>query len=125
MVRILSERLAVSEDRHSELVRKEVPARLASLIRKLIEHQAIVVSDGSCMVPTRFTHRQLASMVGANREAVTRAFKKLRRAGSRSGTGTSTSRTRRRWSVWPTRRAEMKAAARRLVHVPEASFAAR
>jgi DNA-binding transcriptional MocR family regulator len=108
MVRILSERLAVCEDRLSELVRKEVPARLASLILKLIEHQAIVVSDGSRMVPTRFTHRQLASMIGANRETVTRAFGKLRRAGSRSETGTSTSRTRRRWSVWPTRRAEMK-----------------
>ncbi len=81
MVRILSERLAVCKDRLSELVRKEVPARLASLILKLIEHQAIVVSDGSRMVPTRFTHRQLASMIGANREAVTRAIAKLREGG--------------------------------------------
>jgi len=81
MVRILSERLAVCEDRLSDLVRKEVPARLARLILKLSEYEGIVASDGSRRVPTRFTHRQLASLVGANREAVTRAFGKLRRAG--------------------------------------------
>ena len=72
MVRLLSERLGVCEDRLSNLVRKEVPARLASLLLKFSEYQGIVVSDGSRKIPTRFTHRQLASMVGANREAVTR-----------------------------------------------------
>jgi CRP/FNR family transcriptional regulator len=34
------------------------------------------------MIPTRYTHQQLASMVGSNREAVTRAFGKLRKAGA-------------------------------------------
>ena len=81
MVRILSERLAECEDRLSDLVRKEVPARLASLILKLSEYQGLVVSDGSRKVSARFTHRQLASMIGANREAVTRAFRRLRREG--------------------------------------------
>jgi CRP/FNR family transcriptional regulator, cyclic AMP receptor protein len=81
MVRLLSERLGVCEDRLSDLVRKEVPARLASLILKFSEYQGIVVSDGSRKVPTRFTHQQLASMVGANREAVSRAFGKLTKGG--------------------------------------------
>jgi CRP/FNR family transcriptional regulator len=79
---LLSVRLGVAEDRISDLTRKEVPARLASLVLKLIEYEGVVVSDGSRQLPTRYTHRQLASMIGANREAVTRALKRLREGGS-------------------------------------------
>jgi CRP/FNR family transcriptional regulator, cyclic AMP receptor protein len=82
MVRLLSERLGVCEDRLSELVRKEVSARLASLLLRFSEYQGILVRDGSRKIPVRFTHRQLASMVGANREAVTRSLKTLRDTGS-------------------------------------------
>jgi CRP/FNR family cyclic AMP-dependent transcriptional regulator len=32
-------------------------------------------------IPTRYTHQQLGNMIGANREAVTRAFARLRDAG--------------------------------------------
>ncbi len=81
MARLLSARLAVCEDRLSDLVRKEVTARLASLILKFGEYQGIVVSDGSRRIPMRLTHRQLASMVGAKREAVTRAISTLKAAG--------------------------------------------
>src|SRR5215204_4857770 len=34
------------------------------------------------MIPTRFTHSQLASLVGSNREALTRALGRLRKAGA-------------------------------------------
>jgi CRP/FNR family transcriptional regulator, cyclic AMP receptor protein len=34
------------------------------------------------MIPTRYTHNQLASMVGSNREAVTRAFAGLQEVGA-------------------------------------------
>ena len=81
MVRALSERLGVCEDRLSDLVRKDVTGRLASLLLKFSEYQSVVVSDGSRKIPLRLTHRQLASMVGAKREAVTRAFVRLREAG--------------------------------------------
>ncbi len=81
-IRLLSERLAACEGRHSELIRKEVPARLAGLILSLSEHQGVITPDGSCRRPTRYTHQQLASMVGSNREAITRAFGKLRKAGT-------------------------------------------
>ena len=33
------------------------------------------------MIPTHYTHQQLGSMIGANREAVTRAFSKLQEGG--------------------------------------------
>jgi CRP-like cAMP-binding protein len=81
-IRLLSERLAVSEGRLSDLIRNEVVARLAGLILSLSEHQGIVTGDGSRRIPTRYTHQLLASMVGSNREAITRALGRLRKAGA-------------------------------------------
>jgi CRP/FNR family transcriptional regulator, cyclic AMP receptor protein len=81
-IRLLSEWLAACEGRLSEMIRKEVPARLAGVILGLSEHQSVVMADGSRTIPTRYTHQQLASMVGSNREAVTRAFGKLRKVGA-------------------------------------------
>ena len=82
MIRLLSERLAVCASRLSDLIRKEAPARLAGLILGLSEYQGVLTVDGSRRIPTRYTHQQLASMVGSNREALTRAFGKLRKAGA-------------------------------------------
>ena len=81
-IRLLSERLAACEGRLSDLIRKEVPARLAGLILSLSERQGVVTGNGSHRIPTRYTHQQLASMVGSNREAVTRALGRLRKAGA-------------------------------------------
>ena len=81
-IRLLGERLSVCEERLLDLARKEVPARLASLILGLSErHGLVTASSGGRMIHTRYTHNQLASMVGSNREAVTRALSRLRRAG--------------------------------------------
>jgi CRP/FNR family cyclic AMP-dependent transcriptional regulator len=82
-IRLLTERLAACEGRLSDQIRKEVVARLAGLILSLSEHQGVVMDDGSCMIPTRYTHQQLASMVGSNREAITRDLGRLRKAGAR------------------------------------------
>ena len=81
-IRLFSERLAMCEVRSSDLVRKEVPARLAGLILRLSAHQGVVMGDSSHRMLPRYTHQQLASMVGSNREAVTRAFGRLRKAGA-------------------------------------------
>jgi CRP/FNR family transcriptional regulator, cyclic AMP receptor protein len=81
-IRLLSERLAVSESRLSDLIRKEVPARLAGLILSLSDYQGVLMGDGSRRIPTRYTHQQLASLVGSNREAITRAFGRLRKSGA-------------------------------------------
>lgn len=76
LVHLLSERLAEYEVRMEDLSLKEVPERLASLLVLLIESQGIRGSDGYWL-PTRYTHQHLGSMVGANREAVTRAIRRL------------------------------------------------
>jgi CRP-like cAMP-binding protein len=81
-IRVLSQRLSTCEDRLSNLVHKEVSARLASLILGLSEHQVTTTAHGGRMIPTRYTHQQLASMVGSNREALTRALGGLRKAGA-------------------------------------------
>ena len=80
-IRVLGERLSTCEVRLSDLVRKEVPARLASLILGLSEYQGVVTVNGSRMIPTRYTHNHLASMVGSNREALTKALGRLKREG--------------------------------------------
>jgi CRP/FNR family transcriptional regulator len=59
-----------------------VPARLATVVLGLSEHQGVVTGEAYRIIPTRYTHNQLASMVASNREAVTRALGKLRKAGA-------------------------------------------
>jgi len=81
-IRLFGERLEEYEGRLSDLVRKEVPARLAGLLLRLSERDNSVAGDGERRIPVRYIHRQLASMVGANREAITRAFGVLRKAGA-------------------------------------------
>ncbi len=80
-IRVLGERLSACEGRLSDLARKEVPARLASLFLGLSERQGILTGKGYRVIPTRYTHQQLAGMVGSNRESVTRALGLLKRAG--------------------------------------------
>jgi CRP/FNR family transcriptional regulator, cyclic AMP receptor protein len=81
-IRLFGERLDEYEDRLSDLIRKEVPARLAGLLLRLSERKDTMAGDGERRIPARYTHRLLASMVGSNREAVTRAFGVLRKAGA-------------------------------------------
>ena len=91
LVRDLAERLHASERRYADIVGKDVPARLATLILTLVDSEGVVlslvdservVSTQSYRIPTRYTHDQLASMIGCKRVAVTRAFRKLEEGGA-------------------------------------------
>jgi CRP/FNR family transcriptional regulator len=81
LVRELAERLHASEARYADIIGKDVPARLATLIMTLLESEGVVSSE-SYRIPTRYTHEQLASMIGCKRVAVTRAFSRLKDAGA-------------------------------------------
>ena len=74
---VLGRRLIETEGRLADLACKEVPERLASQILRLLQSEGIVTREGY-KIPTPYTHRQLGTMIGARREAVTRAFGKLR-----------------------------------------------
>jgi CRP/FNR family transcriptional regulator, cyclic AMP receptor protein len=78
---VLSERLSRTEDRMEDIALKEVPARLAGFILQLIESEGVVTREGY-KVPTHYTHRQLATMIGSKRETVTKAFTLLQQAGT-------------------------------------------
>ncbi len=78
--RMLATQLMLMEDRWADMVEKEVSARLAGVLYMLAESEGVMTSEGP-MIPTRYTHAQLASMIGANREAVTRAIGALREGG--------------------------------------------
>jgi CRP/FNR family cyclic AMP-dependent transcriptional regulator len=81
----LAEELAtlamLMEDRWADTVEKEVTERLAGLLYMLGKLHGVVSKAGP-MIPTRYTHRQLSSMIGSNREAVTRALAELQEGGS-------------------------------------------
>jgi DNA-binding transcriptional regulator YhcF (GntR family) len=47
----------------------------------LLEKEGVVTGDHSLKIPTHYTHQHLGTMIGANREAVTRAFGQLQDEG--------------------------------------------
>jgi CRP/FNR family transcriptional regulator, cyclic AMP receptor protein len=81
LVRELAEKLHASEARHADIVGKDVPARLATLILTLMDSEGVVSSE-SYRIPNHYTHERLASMIGCKRVAVTRAFRKLEEGGA-------------------------------------------
>jgi CRP/FNR family cyclic AMP-dependent transcriptional regulator len=81
IISLLSERLHYYETRMEDVTLKEVPARLASLILFLVESEGVQI-PGEIRIPTRYTHEHLGTMIGANREAVTRAFGRLQDEGA-------------------------------------------
>src|SRR5215203_2055299 len=81
LARTLANRLQLMEDRWADMVEKEVSERLAGLIYMMVESVGAMTKEGP-MIPTRYTHQQLGSMVGSNREAVTRALGDLQGRGA-------------------------------------------
>ncbi len=71
---LLSERLRRYEIRLEDITLKDVPTRLASMILLLVEAEGVVTSEGYVRIPTHYTHQRLGTMIGTNREAVSRAF---------------------------------------------------
>jgi CRP-like cAMP-binding protein len=78
---LLSERLRRYESRLEDLSLKGVTARLASLLVLLIESEGVVSGEHRLKIPTHYTHEHLGTMIGTNREAVTRAFSHLQDEG--------------------------------------------
>jgi CRP/FNR family cyclic AMP-dependent transcriptional regulator len=81
LVDLLAEQLCLMDARLSDAIHKEVYARLASLLLWLISEEGVVVGSGDYVVPHRYTHAQLGTLLGAKRVAVTRAFGRLQDEG--------------------------------------------
>ena len=81
LVKVLGERLRQTRGRMADIALKETPARLASLIIDLVQIEGVVTREGHYKVVAHYTHDQLASMIGATRASVTRAFGTLQDSG--------------------------------------------
>src|SRR3712207_5249750 len=71
---LLAERLRLIDERMSNVIHKEVPARLASLTLELLNSEGVVSGEGY-EIAGPYTYEELGTMIGAKRVAVTRAFK--------------------------------------------------
>jgi CRP/FNR family cyclic AMP-dependent transcriptional regulator len=81
LVHLLSERLRSYESRIEDITLKDIHARLASLILLLSEGEGVMTRK-EIKIPHHYTHERLGTMIGAKREAVTRAFSKLQDEGA-------------------------------------------
>jgi CRP/FNR family transcriptional regulator len=81
LAEVLAQRLYEYRERMADVALKKVSARLASLLERLLESEGVVTREG-VGIQTRYTHEQLATMIGAKRVAVSRAMAGLRRGGA-------------------------------------------
>lgn len=77
VVKLLVTRSSMNGSRMTDIAIKEVPVRLAGLILDLLQSEGVVTGEGHYRIATRYTHEQLATMIGAKRVAVSRAFATL------------------------------------------------
>ena len=81
LIDLLAKHLHLMDTRISDVIHKQVPARLASLIAWLLIEEGMVVGSGDYVIPYPYTHAQLGTIIGAKRAAVNRAFKGLQDEG--------------------------------------------
>lgn len=76
LLKVLAGRLREADLQIEALALKDVQARVVQVLRSLAE------PDGNeRVIPARITHRDIAAMVGASREVVTRVFRALEERG--------------------------------------------
>ena len=78
LIRVLSDRLASA---YADLQAVAVDPLITRLARKLFDMCAATDGDGWCRLPRRFTHDELAQLLGVRRESLTRAMIDLRSLG--------------------------------------------
>jgi CRP/FNR family transcriptional regulator, cyclic AMP receptor protein len=81
LLRVLAERLANREALIDDLLSLDVKGRLAKALLGLAERYGEPSATGGIRITLRLTHRDLAGMVGASRENVSRALGSFRKRG--------------------------------------------
>jgi CRP/FNR family transcriptional regulator, cyclic AMP receptor protein len=80
LLRALAQRLHEAEDQLESLAFRGVSSRLAAKLLDLMDRYGRVTPDG-IRIDERFTHLQLAEMIGTSRETLTKVINELREAG--------------------------------------------
>lgn len=78
---IMSQRLRALESKLTDIAFKSVPQRLATVLLNLADAQPERLASGAHPSVVRYTHQQLAEMIGSYRETVTKAIGEFREAG--------------------------------------------
>lgn len=78
LLEIVSRRLSSTERKLEEFAFRNVPQRLASLLLQLA-HLPASHQGGPVTLPRRYTHQQLAEMIGTYRETVTKVLNDFRK----------------------------------------------
>jgi CRP/FNR family cyclic AMP-dependent transcriptional regulator len=79
LVRVVNERRAMAESKIADLVFLDVPKRLAKLLLRLYD-RAERRDDG--LIPSKYTHQELANLIGSTRETTTLVLNEFRRQGA-------------------------------------------
>lgn len=81
VLKLVVTRSYMNRSRMTNIALKGVSGRLASLILELLQSEGVVTREGHYRITAHYTHEQLATMIGAKRGTVTRAFGKLQDTG--------------------------------------------
>ena len=81
VMKLVVNRSCANRSRMMDIALKGVTARLASLILDLLQREGVITREGHYRILPRYTHEDLATMIGAKRVAVTRAFRALEELG--------------------------------------------
>lgn len=76
LMKVMSRRLREADQKIESLAFNDIRTRVEQILHALAEPE-----NGEYVIPPRTTHRDIASMVGASREMVTRVFRNLEEAG--------------------------------------------
>jgi CRP/FNR family transcriptional regulator, cyclic AMP receptor protein len=78
---VMSQRLRALERKLADVAFKSVPQRLAAVLLNLADLESERPADARPPMVVRYTHQQLAEMIGSYRETVTKAIGEFREAG--------------------------------------------
>ena len=80
-MKVMSQRLRALERKLADIAFKSVPQRLATVLLNLADLEPARPIAARPPAVVRYTHQQLAEMIGSYRETVTKAIGELREAG--------------------------------------------
>jgi CRP-like cAMP-binding protein len=78
---LMGQRLRTIESKLADIAFKNVPQRLATVLLSLSAVTAVAPEAADIPAVVRYTHQQLAEMIGSYRETVTKAIGEFREAG--------------------------------------------
>lgn len=87
MMYLISQRRSLAESAVADLVFMDVPKRLAKLLIKLYDAHGSKASRTGTLIKAKFTHQELANMIGSTRETTTLILNDFKRQGVIDFTG--------------------------------------